>query len=179
LPQGTGLGIMKTIKELQTFYRENLTNRELMTTKRIRRTMYLGLLLVVLTVTSLMISIATNSDFWSVLGLVFFAISCTILLLALRSSKRYVLSSFENYSTLVKSNLTSFEEDIFLAYRVDRFEQELIEKRIKPTYIQSLIDYLDSKSETIKSKKWFPISVSAVVFFPLWSEYVGKQIVLI
>lgn len=138
--------------------------------------MYLSLMFVALGVISLMISIAISTDLWSFLGVLFFVLSISILIFALRSSKKYVLLTLPEYSPLVKDNLTSFEEEIFLAYRIDRFEKELIEKHIKPTYIQSLIDHLESKSETIKSSKWFPISVSAVVFFPLWSEYVGKQI---
>ncbi|AWV35175.1 hypothetical protein [Paenibacillus odorifer] len=176
MPQGTGLGIMNTILELQSFYRENLTNRKLMTTRKIRSVMYLSLLLVILGVISCVISTVISIDFWSFLGILFFVLSISIFLFALRSSKKHVLLTLPEYSPLVKDRLMSFEEEIFLAYRIDRFEQELIEKHIKPTYIQSLIEHLDSKSETIKSNKWFPISVSVVVFFPLWSEYVGKQI---
>lgn len=167
-----GLTIMKTIKELQDFYDENLSNRELLTTKWIVFGAKTSLYLLIGGLCMMFISIFINLPIVLGISLLAMITGFIIIYFTLRASRKYVTDRFSEYQEFV-GNAPEFEENILFAYRVDEFDKEVKRKNISPTYLKNIIDYLDTKSEKIKNKKWFPYSVMAVCLFPLWSEYVG------
>jgi hypothetical protein len=176
LGQKTGLTILQTIRDLQFFYRENLSNYKLMGDRKIRLKAVIALIIMLIGFTIFVVSNFNNSGSLFLIGFILMITAVLLFINVLKSSRRYLFNTLTDYQTLIQNKLSSFEEEILLAYRVDEFEKELKNKQISPEYVQTIIDYLGTRSENIKTKKWFPVSVGAVVFFPLWSEFVGIQL---
>ncbi|OBZ18195.1 hypothetical protein A8L34_01000 [Bacillus sp. FJAT-27264] len=176
MTQKNGLEILKTIRDLEIFYEDNLRNGKLMATPKIRRNTYFTLSLMLLGIVPMVISIFKDSNLWMYVGLTVVSIAFIFTFFIIRSSRKHLLKTLPEYDSLLNKSLLKFEEDILLAYRVDSFETELIKKNIDTEKTKLIIDFLSNKSETIKATRWFPISVSTIIFFPIWSEFVGVQI---
>ncbi|ADM70863.1 hypothetical protein GMA19_03056 [Paenibacillus polymyxa E681] len=70
----------------------------------------------------------------------------------------------------------NYDYDFIFAYRCD----EMLELFNTPIFqnieIDDLIDFFSKKSVNIKIKRWDPVTLTGLILFPLWSEFIGNNI---
>lgn len=84
----------------------------------------------------------------------------------------YAQENYPDYSPLLKrSFLKRTNKQVFLrAYRSDKLNDKLLEPDFQNLDIDTLIEYYKSTSNSITAKKWWPVTLTAVIAFPVWSE---------
>ncbi|WP_341178959.1 hypothetical protein [Paenibacillus sp. FSL K6-1230] len=70
----------------------------------------------------------------------------------------------------------SFDADFIFAFRCDFMLELLGKPQFQSIEIDELIDYFSKKSETIKFRRWVPVTLTGLIMFPLWSEFIGFKI---
>jgi hypothetical protein len=90
----------------------------------------------------------------------------------------YALIHYPDYSPLLnKSLLKRPNKKTFLrAYRSDKLNDKLLEPDLQNLDIDTLIEYYKNSSDTLTAKKWWPVTLTAVIAFPVWSETVAVLI---
>ncbi len=93
-------------------------------------------------------------------------------------SHSYAKHKYQDYNSFIESKITSFnyDYDFIFAYRCDEILKLLKTPAFQQININDLIDYFTKKSSNIKFKRWGPVTITGLMMFPLWSEFVGSYI---
>ncbi len=91
------------------------------------------------------------------------------------TSRRYVTRTFDQYKRLFKwknwfTKSIRFENGFLKEYRIDRMEIAL---RNEKKNVELYIELVEQEGEAVRSRRWLPISLLAVITFSIWNEYIG------
>ncbi|CAG7651535.1 hypothetical protein ACFQI7_28110 [Paenibacillus allorhizosphaerae] len=81
---------------------------------------------------------------------------------------------FMNYT--IFDRIYEVQKDFLREYRLDQMEdafKNIFRIPIDQDHIQSVIEIIRIEKNRVKDMRWLPISLSAILSFPLWSEYIG------
>lgn len=108
-------------------------------------------------------------------------ITLSLFLYGIHKTNKYVYNrqEFKRYSSFFIKNklkrISKLDNAFMRQYRIDELKSAF--KDIFYLYdqekAQCVIDIIQIEKEKIKGKRWWPISLLALLFFPLWSEYIG------
>ncbi|AIQ17514.1 hypothetical protein H70357_13225 [Paenibacillus sp. FSL H7-0357] len=93
-------------------------------------------------------------------------------------SINYALIHYPDYSPLLKKSFfkRTNKQNFLRAYRSDKLNDKLLEPDFQNIDIDTLIEYYKNSSNSLTAKKWWPVTLTAVIAFPVWSESVAVLI---
>lgn len=169
------------IKETKLFnyFKNELTENHIWITGKSKILLVLTLLSIVLILVGTIGQLFGIGKFTSLVFIIIGVISAFVFTrISDYLSISYALTQYPEYSPLLKKSfIKRTNKKTFLrAYRSDKLNEKLLEPDLKNLDIDILIEYYKNSSDTLTTKKWWPVTLTAVIAFPVWSETVAVLI---
>ncbi|WP_235332405.1 hypothetical protein [Paenibacillus terrae] len=116
-------------------------------------------------------------SFWLLIGALFSLIIYIISMMSsVTASRNYIRTEYPYYIKHMEYKKLSYEISVLKAIRINKLSNLIYKKKLNKNILDTYINYFDEKSESIKSKNWFPISFFAVFSLPIWNAFINKII---
>ncbi|URJ50713.1 hypothetical protein [Paenibacillus polymyxa] len=119
-----------------------------------------------------------NSWWLGISSMTSLLIGLSLLALSTWFSHSFAKRKYLDYASFITSKKIKlkYDSNFLFAYRCDKIRNKIFSLGFQDTDFDDLIEYYSRKSGNIKNKRWWPITLAGLILFPLWSEFIGKQI---
>ncbi|MGR6127181.1 hypothetical protein [Paenibacillus sp. SER-28] len=119
-----------------------------------------------------------NSWWFGISSIASLLIGLSLLALSTWFSHSFAKKEYLDYASFITSKKIKlkYDSNFLFAYRCDELRNKIFSLGFQDTDFDDLIEYYSRKSGNIKNKRWWPITLAGLILFPLWSEFIGKQI---
>ncbi|MMZ51417.1 hypothetical protein D1872_131550 [compost metagenome] len=180
--QNSTVESFKNIKELEEHFKSLSTMKIMVNDRKALFTLRGAIILFVLLVMSIIITILVAIKFsgWlpAIITVLVALLVISLLILSIGLSHSSVVREHPEFASLITKRKfkLSYDANFLFAYRCHEVKTKLESLGFENSDIDSLVEHFLMKSNQIKSRRWWPITLSCLILFPLWSEFVGSQI---
>lgn len=168
--------VVKTLKQINLFnyFNEELTLWRIIPSKTAKRFSIICFVSFIIPIFLIYYGIYNNENILiACLILISLLIPITFLVTSIRLSRKYVLNHYNEYSALINDSYVLYQHQFLNAYRLDRIETYIISNKYTPDDKEECIAYFENQNKQIIKSRWLPISLIAIMLFPIWSELIG------
>ncbi|MBO2942788.1 hypothetical protein JJQ72_02155 [Paenibacillus sp. F411] len=169
-------------EKLFTHFKSNLTTKKLLFDNKSYRYFITSIILLMLAV---LFIISAASLSWLnkpsyvlvllfVSGISLFIISLALTTFSVKESNKYIAERYPFYKNLFNDKTTkALNEEVLTALRCDLIYESISTWSIDLKNLEELIDYYELKGQELKNTKWYPITLWALIIFPVYAEFIA------